>query len=161
MKWSRMGVSKDRDGLGYRDLLAFNLALLAKQGWRLMQNSETLVGRIFQEKYYRGKGFLEANLGTRPSFAWRSIWSAKNLVEDGIIWRVGNGNRIRVWKDRWLPSYHSNKVQAPINLLHEDATVSELINPEINWWNIPVVEQIFPQEVADQICGIAISPRAH
>jgi len=119
------------------------------------------VGKIFQEKYYREKGFLEANLGTRPSFAWQSILSANNLVEGGTIWRVGNGNQIRVWKDRWLSSYHSNKVQAPINLLHKDATVSELINPEINWWNIPVVEHIFPQEVADQICGMAISPRTN
>jgi hypothetical protein len=31
MKWSHMGVSKDRGGLGYRDLFAFNLALLVKQ----------------------------------------------------------------------------------------------------------------------------------
>jgi hypothetical protein len=54
MAWSGLGRSKNSGGLGYRDLDCFNMALLAKQGWRLLQQPETLVARVFREKYYMG-----------------------------------------------------------------------------------------------------------
>ena len=68
MSWSKMGRGKESGGLGFRDLEIFNIALLAKQGWRLLQNPETLVAKIFQEKYYPNGSFLESNLGWKPSY---------------------------------------------------------------------------------------------
>ena len=65
-----MGKTKAKGGMGCRDLECFNLALLAKQGWHLVQNPESLVARIFQEKYYGGESFLNSNLGKRLSYAW-------------------------------------------------------------------------------------------
>ena len=47
MSWSKMGKGKERGGLGFRDLESFNLALLAKQEWRLLQNPDSLVAKIF------------------------------------------------------------------------------------------------------------------
>ena len=35
LSWDKMCVPKDESGLGFRDLKAFNLALLAKHGLRL------------------------------------------------------------------------------------------------------------------------------
>ena len=41
LKWSKMGLAKQKGG--YRDLEPFNMALLAKQGWRIMLNPDSLV----------------------------------------------------------------------------------------------------------------------
>lgn len=39
----KMCKSKLRGGMGFRNLQAFNLAMLAKQGWRLVMNLDSLV----------------------------------------------------------------------------------------------------------------------
>jgi hypothetical protein len=36
-------------------------------------------------------------------YTWRSILKAIDLLNKGVIWRVGDGGNIRVWDDPWLP----------------------------------------------------------
>lgn len=59
-----MGLPKDCSGMGFRDLVSFNKALLAKQCWQLMKSPESLIARILKAKYYPHTSFMEANLGT-------------------------------------------------------------------------------------------------
>ena len=96
LSWKKMGLAKDSGGLGFRDLEWFNLALLAKQEWRLAQNPDSLVAKILKEKYYPNDSFLGAALGRRPSFTWRSIWNSKKLLEERLVWRVGDDNSISI-----------------------------------------------------------------
>jgi hypothetical protein len=86
-----MGRSKSIGGLGFRDLTLFNKALLAKQGWRLIQDPNSMVGKIIQAKYFPNSTFLKANLGSKPSYVWRSLFNSRELLVQGMIWRVGDG----------------------------------------------------------------------
>ena len=73
MAWhsqDKVCTPNEEDGLGFRDLKAFNLALLAKQGWRLQTNTSSLVYRVLKARYFPDNDFLGAKLGSRPSFAW-------------------------------------------------------------------------------------------
>ena len=79
MAWlscDRMCALKEEGGLGFGDLKAFNLALLAKQGWHLQMNNNSLVHRVLKAQYFLNADFLHAELGTKPSFGWRSILAA-------------------------------------------------------------------------------------
>ncbi|CAL9013386.1 unnamed protein product, partial [Prunus brigantina] len=103
VKWEMLCKSKFAGGLGFRDLAAFNQALLAKQCWRIFQTPQSPVARIFRARYHPSVPFLEARVGTNPSFIWRSLHWGKELLNKGLRWRVGNGESIKVYTDKWLP----------------------------------------------------------
>jgi hypothetical protein len=159
MSWSKLGRTKERGGLGFRDLEWFNLALLAKQGWRIIQNPDSLASKILKEKYFPQASFLNAQLGRRPSYIWRSFWNARSLLEEGLSWRVGNGKRIGIWTDKWVLAAPGGYLQSPEGVLARNAKVCELLNTNTNWWNTPLISEIFTAEEAELICGMAVSPR--
>jgi hypothetical protein len=139
MRCDKMGWAKKRGGLGFRDLEWFNLAFLAKQGWRLIKKLDSLAPKILKEKYHPNGSFLGAELGRHPSFIWRSIWNARKLLVEGLIWRVGDGSQIGIWRDRWVPMAIGGVLQSPVCILGREAKVSELLGRDSNWWNVPLV----------------------
>jgi hypothetical protein len=138
MSWT-LGRAKGKGGLGFRDLEWFNLALLAKQGWMLLQNPDSLASKILKEKYYPYVNFLEAPLGQQPSFVWRSFWNARTLLVEGVSWRVGDGSKIRIWSDKWVPMAIGDYLQSPVHILDRNAKVSELLNRDTNWSNLSLI----------------------
>ncbi|XP_059436301.1 uncharacterized mitochondrial protein AtMg00310-like [Corylus avellana] len=76
MSWERLGDNKEKGGMGFREFSCFNKALLAKQYWRLWKTPDSLVAKIMKAKYFPKKEVLDANIGSKPSYAWRSIWSS-------------------------------------------------------------------------------------
>lgn len=80
-----MGIAKSQGGMGFRDLLCFNKALFAKQCWRLIQSPESLACIIIKAKYYPRGSLLGSKIGSRPSFTWRSLLAAKDLLKERMI----------------------------------------------------------------------------
>lgn len=91
---------KSSGGLGFKNIKLFNLVLLAKEGWRLQMDYDSLVFKVLKAKYFPNSDFVHASLGNNPSYTWRSIIAAQELVKNGLRWRVGNGVNIRVWGDK-------------------------------------------------------------
>lgn len=71
---------------------------------------------------------------------------------------MGDGNSIRIWADRWLPSPTSYCIQSPVRVLDHEANVSALMDAETQWWNIPLSQEVFIPEEASSICKVAICP---
>ncbi|KAM6570590.1 hypothetical protein CsatB_018575 [Cannabis sativa] len=110
MSWKRLCGHKDKDGMGFRNLRDFNLALL---GWGLLINPDSLVSNVFEARYFPQGSFLTATIGSNPSFVWRSMLEAQTLVKKGpdgllgmikvYLFLVNRGFRIGDLQDLLLP----------------------------------------------------------
>lgn len=58
--WWKLCIPKYHGGMGFRDLHSFNLAMLAKQVWRLLCEPESLCARLLRAKYYPDGKLLNA-----------------------------------------------------------------------------------------------------
>jgi hypothetical protein len=83
--WEKMTQPKHAGGLGFRDIELFNLALLARQAWRILQQPSALSARILKAVYYPGTDLLSAGLGNHPSQIWRAILEGRDAMKLGLI----------------------------------------------------------------------------
>ena len=82
--------------MGFRDIYAFNLAMLAKQAWRLIQGTHTLFFRVYKACYFPNYSFMEAELGNNSSFVQRSLLETRDLIRAATTWKVGDGRSIKI-----------------------------------------------------------------
>ena len=140
-KWEKMSAPREERGIGFRMIHEFNLALLAKQLWRLFQFLDSLVARVLQGKYYRLS--LPFRIGTvdTPSYVWTSIIAARKLLLLDFISKVHSGYAINVWEDLWIPSTPARLARARATTVNPKMTVSSLINSKSKEWNTRLLEQ--------------------
>ncbi|XP_062014459.1 uncharacterized protein LOC133730987 [Rosa rugosa] len=156
LSWEKLCNSKADGGMGFRDLYAHNLALLSKQGWRLIRYPESLVGRVLKARYFPSTTFLTAPVAKSPSACWRGIFEAKAILLRGIRWQVGDGLSIRIWEDPWVPRPFLfrpfvRRAEGPIR-------VADLLLPG-GKWNHQTILEVFDHEDASLILSIPLSHR--
>ena len=66
--WEILCKSKSEGGMGFKDLVRFNEAMLAKQIWRLQTEKESLLFKVFSTKYFPSGSVFKAR-GSRGLFA--------------------------------------------------------------------------------------------
>lgn len=159
MSWERLSKAKVDGGMGFRGMGEFNKALLGKHCWRLVSGETSLLEKIFKSRYYPNGNFLTAKEGYQPSFAWRSILSARELVDKGGLWKIGNGRKVRIWGDKWIQEPHRLEFDNPDIPLNADALVSDLIDEDTKQWNRDLISSCFERDVAQQIVSIPLSFR--
>ena len=159
--WKQLCLAKKDGGLGFQDLKCFNLALLAKQCWRLQHNQDSLFYKVYKAKYFPNTSFLEVVVPNHSLYAWRSITQGRHLIIQGSQWRVGDGSLINIWADKWLPSETNQKVLSPRTILPPKARVADLMDfssPQPRWKNI-LIDTIFYPFEASIIKAIPLSFR--
>ncbi|KAG7565144.1 Reverse transcriptase domain [Arabidopsis suecica] len=148
LSWEKLCLSKDLGGLGFKDIALFNQALLAKQAWRLIQHPHCLFAKFLKHRYYPLVDFLDAVLGSRPSFAWRSILFGRDLLIKGLQKRVGNGNSIKVWMEPWLDDGIMRIPWIKNPIIDLELSVSDLIDFERRDWDPQKLdEHFFPDDI--------------
>jgi hypothetical protein len=156
LSWDKLLQTKEDGGLGFRDLYHFYLAMLAKQVWHLICNPDSLCGRILKARYFPHGNILQASCTHGASYTWCSITKGIDLMKEGMICRVGDGESIDIWNDPWLPrgtTWRVSSAQGHILLTR----VSELINLITNMWDEELIQGIFHEDDAAVILGIPLA----
>ena len=99
LAWDKLTRSKGKGGMGFRDLRLFNQALLAKQAWRLLVHPDSLCAKLMKAKYYPHGHILDTVFPQSASVTWQGIMHGLELLKNGVIWRVGDGSSINIWRD--------------------------------------------------------------
>ncbi|KAL8100581.1 hypothetical protein AgCh_032729 [Apium graveolens] len=142
LNWDCLSDHKNKGGMGFKKIRDFNLAMLGRQGWRLLAFENSLVGRVFKAKYYPNSNFLEAKMGSNPSYVWRSVLEAQVLIRRGARWRVGDGSNIGILAQPWLPD-RQNPVITTRHPALEGTMVKNLMRVDNRDWDIDIVEDLF------------------
>ncbi|XP_040987684.1 uncharacterized mitochondrial protein AtMg00310-like [Juglans microcarpa x Juglans regia] len=69
LSWKKICSSKFVGGMGFKELEIFNMAMLAKQACKLLQNKESLFHKMYTARYFSDGNLLTASLGGNPSYA--------------------------------------------------------------------------------------------
>lgn len=138
--------------MGFREIEKFNQFVLAKQAWRIWSNPTSLVARILRQRYFARSSFMECGVGTRPSYAWRSILHGRELLSQGLLQKIGDGTHSRVWIDNWLmdgtprpPRYRQDAI---VDLT---LTVSDLLDSHRGSWDRQKVSEVIYEEDVDLV----------
>ena len=103
LRWGGLTQHKSVGGMGFRDLHLFNKAMLGKQGWRLITRLDSLCARVLKGRYFHDGNFLDSTRKKHASHTWRAILAGREVLEKGLIRRIGDGTSTNIWQHRWFP----------------------------------------------------------
>jgi hypothetical protein len=92
-------------GWGMKNICLFSKALASKGGWRIL-NSTSLWTKVIIQNYI-APIHLEVWIRSQQKskkgalVIWKSILNTFPLIENGLAWKIGNGNHFRLGKDPW------------------------------------------------------------
>lgn len=157
-----MYLPKRQEGLGFKDLKVFNLALFVKQEWHIMNVSTSLLHHLYKAKNFLHNFFLKSSLDSNPSYAWRGITKAKPWLLQGYRWSIGNGENVSIWQDKWVLCQSTLCPPIPRStntiMTGRDDKVSKLLNSEALRWDVQQVHNYFPPNLSCVILKIPLLP---
>ena len=67
-----------------------------------MTDETSLSAQILKVVYFPHNTLLEAELGPHPSQIWRVVLDGKEILAQGIVRRIGDGESTDIWSDNWF-----------------------------------------------------------
>jgi hypothetical protein len=113
--------------------------------------------RVLRAKYYPQGNLIDTVFAGNPSPTWSAIAHGLSLLKEGLIWRIGDGRKVRIWRDNWLLRKEALKVftdRGRSRLIR----VSSLID-DLGGWNEGLIRRTFLPINADAILRIKLSDR--
>jgi hypothetical protein len=87
--------------------------------------------------------------------AWKSILHGRDLLKEGLVWRVGDGKKIDVWADNWIPRAGRMKPLGHKPGM-EISKVEEVLLDGGQGWNESRLREVFFDGDVDDILKIPV-----
>lgn len=126
--------------------------MLGRIGWRLIKQPTSLMAKVLKARYFANSSFMEAQLGSNPTYVWRSILESQKLLRNGLCWKTESGSNISIWCDPWLHDHQNPYVTTEFDPAKGVFMVSDLICQ--GTWNRNLVESVFNNRDANLILAI-------
>lgn len=115
------------------------------------------MAKVLKAKYFPNHSLSDAKQKQGTHYSWRSILNSRWVIKKGSFWSMGNGNKINIWEDHWLPEQNGFKVLSKKPNNNVPIKVSNLINKTTNNWKEPIIHNLFLPFKAFQIKQIPIT----
>ena len=152
VSWDKIATPKSCGGLGMKDFQSFNDAMLAKIGWRLLHNPNSLPGKILKGKYFPECSILQASEASVMSHGWCSVLTGRDLLLKKIGWAIGDGLSISVWHDPWLSTSKQERPMGPPTEQSVNLRVVDLMTEDGKQWNRMKLQLLLPDYEEKILC---------
>jgi hypothetical protein len=155
--WEHLCLPKRYGGLGFRKSKNFNEALISKLTWMVLTKRDSLCINALRSKYKVDDGWLHMECKQSASQTWKAIDKMKNLIALGACFLIGDGARIDIWKDPWVP-WLPNYLPTPRGerAPNRSLVIACLINQVTRSWNIGMLKELFTLDSVNAILKIPI-----
>ena len=112
------GYYKKFGRMGSKEHFFFSKALAAKSVWRLI-TIENLWTQVVNHKHIRPHTIhkwlrIPSKKVSLTSIIWKSMVLYFDVIGDGLVWRVGDGNKLCLGKDPWMGSGGAHLLLDPL-----------------------------------------------
>jgi len=112
VKWETIAIPKSLGGWGLENMFIFSKSLIAKLRWKII-SSENLWTEVVNHKYTRLVSLDDwirkpVKVSYNYSIIWKSLLKYFLVIGDGLAWRIGKENKVRLGSDPWSGSGHSH-----------------------------------------------------
>jgi len=84
---------------------------------------------------------MNATCPARASYTFRSILHGRELLREGVIWRIGDGSLVNIHHANWIPRAGSLRPLGQ-NYIQGITRVSDLVNAEGTTWDHEKIDEI-------------------
>ncbi|XP_056685626.1 uncharacterized mitochondrial protein AtMg00310-like [Spinacia oleracea] len=156
ISWNKICQPKSMGGLGLHKTRPLNQAFLAKLGWKILQNDQSLWVSLIRKKYLTNTTFFEYNPKPKDSSIWKHILNQREILHKGIRWKIENGKSINFWLDNWVIQDNLlNHLNLNISNVNTNLLVSDFILPNHDWDRTKLAGTV-PPTLALKIQGLPI-----